>query len=148
MTDKIADMAKKLTSRKSDSPSRTDADRRARQSERIARHLHVLQCIMGPGRWDAESLATELECSPRTVHRILQTLSTSGVPWYFCKDSNCYRVRAGFRFPGLDKKTPLSADGIDSTALLAAANQLINQGERFLESLRLFCKTLDSTSDT
>ena len=57
---------------------RTDAERRSRQCERMARMLRTLKCIMGPGRWDAQALAQELECSTRTVQRILQTLSMAG----------------------------------------------------------------------
>lgn len=81
---------------------RTDAERRARQSERLSRHFRVLQCIMGSGRWDAEALSQEIEVSPRTIHRIMQTLAMANVPWYFCKDNEWYRVREGFRFPGLE----------------------------------------------
>ena len=58
---------------------RTDSERRARQCERLARLLRVLHCILGPGRWDAESLANELECSTRTIHRLLQTLTVANV---------------------------------------------------------------------
>jgi hypothetical protein len=77
---------------------RTDAERRARQCERLSRMLRVLQLIMGPGRWDAEGLARELECSPWTIHRILQTLSMSGVPWHYDEAKRAYRVRPGYRF--------------------------------------------------
>src|SRR5437762_999286 len=81
---------------------RTDAERRARQCERLSRLLRTLHLIMGPGRWDAEALARELECSRRTVHRLLQTLSMAGVPWHYDEAHQAYRVRRGFKFPGLD----------------------------------------------
>lgn len=82
---------------------RTDAERRARQCERLSRLLRTLHLIMGPGRWDAAAIARELECSRRTVHRNLQTLSMAGVPWYYDETCQAYRVRRGFKFPGLDQ---------------------------------------------
>lgn len=77
---------------------RTDAERRARQCERLARLLRVMQIILGPGQHDAKTIAQELECSERTVFRDLQTLAMAGVPWYFDESSRSYRVRPGFRF--------------------------------------------------
>lgn len=80
---------------------RTDAERRARQCERLARLLRVLQIILGPGQHDAKRIAQELECSERTVFRDLQALAVAGVPWYFDENCQSYRVRPGFRFSAL-----------------------------------------------
>ncbi len=77
---------------------RTDAERRARQCERLARLLRVLQIILGPGQHDVKRIARELECSERTIFRDLQTLAIAGVPWYFDESCQSYRVRPGFRF--------------------------------------------------
>ena len=123
---------------------RTDAERRLRQCERLSRLFRVLRLILGPGRWDAEALARELECSTRTVHRDLQTLSMAGVPWYYDGERQAYRVRPGFKFPALDPSAGQegSTRMPDPLAVLAAARQVLVDGERFIEALRRFCTTL------
>lgn len=118
--------------------SRSDADRRLRQAERLGRLLRTLHLIMGKGRWDADALAEELECSRRTVYRLLQTLSMAGVPWYFDEATRAYRVRPGFRFPELEQK----ARRDDIAELETAIDQLIETGEAFLDSLRAFLERL------
>jgi len=93
-------MTKKLGPKKS-IPERPDADRRVRQSLRIARVLHVLNLIQSRGRWNVAAIAKELDCSARTVHRDLNVLEFCGVPFYFSEEEQCYRVRSDFRFPTL-----------------------------------------------
>ena len=114
---------------------RTDAERRVRQSERLSRLLRVLHCIMGPGRWDADALARELEVSPRTIHRLMQTLSMANVPWYFCRQTGSYRVRQGFRFPGIDGSGPVDAIR-KPEAMVAAIDGVLAELERFTEALK------------
>jgi predicted DNA-binding transcriptional regulator YafY len=82
-------------------PQRPDRDRRVRQSERIARVLHVLNLIQSRGRWNVKAIARELDCSERTVHRDLNVLEFCGVPFYFSEEEQCYRVRSDYRFPTL-----------------------------------------------
>lgn len=82
-------------------PGRRDADRRVRQSERIARVLRILDLIQSRRRWNVAAIAQELECSVRTVHRDLNVLEFCGVPFYFSEEEQCYRVRSDFRFPTL-----------------------------------------------
>lgn len=116
---------------------RTDAERRIRQCERLGHLLRTLHLIMGKGRWDAAGLAEELECSRRTVYRLLQTLSMAGVPWYFDKSSRAYRVRPGFKFPVIESRDEGSSISkkkprVSETAL----RKLIQDGEALLQSLR------------
>lgn len=94
-------MGKKKTSVPSNIPGRRDADRRVRQSERIARVLRILNLIQSRGRWNVSAIAQELGCSARTVHRDLNVLEFCGVPFYFSEEEQCYRVRSDFRFPTL-----------------------------------------------
>ena len=122
---------------------RSDADRRVRQCERLGRLLRVLHLIMGKGRWDAGTLAEELECSRRTVFRLLQSLSMAGVPWYYDEVTRSYRVRPGYKFPGLEGITAIGSETVEPDPLAAAARQLLEHGEQFLESLRGFCEMLD-----
>lgn len=125
---------------------RTDAERRIRQCERLGRLLRVLRCIIGPGRWDAEALANELQCSTRTVYRLLDTLTYAGIPWYFDDKLRAYKVRPGFKFPALDPGGPHSSPvTVRQAAQLAAkAKNVMSDASQFLESLRAFADALDA----
>jgi len=105
----------KSSSRSRRPRQRSDADRRIRQATRFASVLRVLELIQSRGRWNVSTLAEELECSPRTVHRYLQILEVAGVPYFFDEASKCYRVRPDFRFPTVN----LTADDAWSQAIAA-----------------------------
>ena len=78
---------------------RPDRDRRLRQADRLGRILNVLRLIKGQGKWNAKSIASELEVTERTVYRDLQALEFAGVPWFYDAEEQSYRVRADYRFP-------------------------------------------------
>jgi predicted DNA-binding transcriptional regulator YafY len=98
---------------------------------------------MSKGRWDAESLAAEMECSIRTVQRDLSTLTMAGVPVHYDAEAKAYRVPANFRYPGLDSKPSPSSLPTDPATHLLAAKRLIAEAERFTDALREFCKSVE-----
>ncbi|MCA9026806.1 MAG: HTH domain-containing protein [Planctomycetaceae bacterium] len=118
---------------------RSDADRRVRQCERLARLMQVLHLISGRGRWDAAALAEELECSTRTIHRLLQTLSVAGVPWFFDEKLRAYRIRPGYKFPLLDVSPTIDEmQSKPASSLDSATEKLLSDGEAFADSLNKF----------
>lgn len=77
--------------------TRPDADRRVNQAARLARVLKILELIQSRGLWTVQALAAELECSDRTVYRLLNVLQYAGVPFY--QENHFVRVRSDYRFP-------------------------------------------------
>lgn len=134
-------------SKKKSYKERRDADRRVRQCERLARLMQVLHLIGGKGRWNVTALAEELECSTRTIHRLLQTLSIAGVPWYFDEKIKAYKIRPGYKFPLLGDPT-LASEKNDNMPeeLDELADKLIQDGESFIKSLKEFLNALKSTT--
>ena len=82
-------------------PRPPESERRLRHNFRLARLLRLLELVSGPGRWTPKTLTAELEVSERTFHRLRETLELAGVPLFFAKEANAYRVRADYRFPPL-----------------------------------------------
>ena len=78
--------------------ARSDADRRLRQADRLARVIRMLQLLLSRGRWNTRDIAAEQECSERTIHRDRQVLELAGVPVDFDYDDRCLRIRQGFVF--------------------------------------------------
>nr|WP_283431330.1 HTH domain-containing protein [Neorhodopirellula lusitana] len=113
--------------------------------------MRVLHLISGRGRWDVRTLAEELECSQRTVHRMLSTLSMAGVPWYFDEKIRAYKVRPGFKFPMVEQVTTddMNSCSVESDAgeIQIATTQLIEDGEAFAESLEHFLTTMKAISN-
>lgn len=86
-----------MTARPDRTPS--DADRRLRQACRVARTLALYRRVADGPPPDVQTLATELECSPRTVHRDLQTLELAGIPVWFDRDAGGYRLHHSASLP-------------------------------------------------
>lgn len=125
---------------------RRDADRRSRQCAKFARLIRIARLVIGNGRWGPEDLAREIECSQRTIFRDVEILSAAGIPIFFDKSVQAYRVAEGFRFSGLDPKQ-VDPDDPASPALhdlLVNARRLLRDGEAFLGNLRQLCDQLEA----
>lgn len=139
---------------------RTDAERRVRQSDRLARVFRVLQLIQGTGPWTAQGIAKELECSERTVYRDLQTLSAAGVPWFFDEYGQSYRIRDGYKgpfshFPSQAKAKvreqqdmPSSPEDARSIVSLAkeSAQRLLTEAESVIQALDRLSRAMEEIS--
>jgi len=109
-------VASKTASDRSAIPQRSEEDRRAKQADRLAKVMRIQEFLLGRGKWNMRDLATELECSPKTISRYLNVLEMAGVPWYYDSHEKCYRVRPGFKF----SVTPLAPDEILGQAAATA----------------------------
>jgi len=106
---------------------RSDADSRIRQADRSAKMIRIMQLVQGNARWDAEGLASEFECSKRTIERYIETLELSGVPIYYDKTDRCYRLRFDFQFPVLNLSVDETLD--QSLGLAISSNREISPGQ-------------------
>lgn len=127
-----------------------DADRRSRQCARFARPIRIARLVTGNGRWGPEDLAREIECSERTVYRDIEVLVTAGIPVFFDKTTQAYRVADGFRFSCLD---PLQVDTCDTSSpavhdLLVQARRVLKEAEGLMTALRYLCDQLEGKKTT
>jgi predicted DNA-binding transcriptional regulator YafY len=125
---------------------RRDADRRSRQCARFARLIRIARLVTGNGRWGPEDLAREIECSERTIYRDIEVLSAAGIPVFFDKSIQAYRVPEGFRFSRLDLQQVEVCDGANPAVhdLLVNARRVLKDAEAFLEALRTLCNQLEA----
>ena len=121
---------------------RSDADRRLRQADRLARVMRVLELVSGRGRWSATAIAQELECNERTVYRYIDALQLAGVGVYFDPDGRCYRVRSGFSFPTLELSTDELLGQVTAVAIASAPGITVGKGAK-----RTLAKIGEVTSD-
>jgi len=125
---------------------RRDADRRSRQCAKFARLIRIARLIMGNGRWGPEDLAREIECSARTIFRDVEALTAAGIPIFFDKSVQAYRVPPGFRFSGVDPEMVDSGDVASPAVhdLLCTARNLLKDAEAFISRLRALCDELET----
>lgn len=105
----------------------SDADARVRQADRTSKMIRIMQHIQGNGRWDAQALAQEFDCSKRTIERYITTLEFAGVPIYHDKSDKCYRLRFDFQFPVLNLSINETLD--QSLGLAISSNREISPGQ-------------------
>lgn len=105
---------------KKDIRKRPDAERRLNQDVRLSRAIRVLELIQGRGRWNATSLAKEVDASERSIYRDLAALELAGVPYYFDQTEQCYRVRPGYRLPITNLTTDELLDQTTANAVAQA----------------------------
>lgn len=115
-------------SRQPEGPGRDDSERRLRQAARFARVLRVLELIQGRGRYAVKDIASELECSQRTIFRDLAVLELAGVPWYFDEAERSYRVRPGYNFPAVNLTDDELIGQATSAALTSSPGLDVTQG--------------------
>lgn len=108
----------------------TDADRRVRQADRLARILRVLQLIQSRGSWTVGAISDELECSERTVYRDLTVLEFAGVPLDTDSRDQSIRVRPDYRFPVLNLSDDELIGQSTATAITQAPNLNVNAGAK------------------
>lgn len=125
---------------------RSDADRRARQCAKFARLIRIARLVLGNGRWGPEALAREIECSVRTIFRDVETLTLAGIPIFFDKSVQAYRVPPGFRFSGVEPEMVEPGDVCSPAVhdLLCTARNLLQDAETFLVRLRTLCDELEA----
>lgn len=127
---------------------RRDADSRSRQCAKFARLIRVARLVTGNGRWGPGDLAREVECSQRTIFRDIEILSAAGIPVYFDKSIQTYRVTEGFRFSNLDPARVETCDTANPVVheLLVTARRVLKEAEGFLDSLRRLCDDLEKAT--
>lgn len=77
---------------------RSDAKRRAKQAERLALVLRLLELLSNLRGYTLQELARELNRDSRTVRRYLVVLRAAGYDWRFDKTRQCYELISDLKF--------------------------------------------------
>lgn len=126
-----------MTKKKPPPSKRTDADRRVRQAEAIARRLKLLFLLLGRGRWNIKPLTEELadhlglgRLSEQTIYRDLRVLKYAGVPIEFDRQRGCYSVRSDFKFPVVNLTQDELLGQATATAVASVSGLGIGKGAK------------------
>lgn len=92
--------------------------------------IRLLELIQGRGRWNAQDLSNELECSERTVYRDLRVLELAGIPYFEDKAAKCYRIRGDFKFPVLNLTDEELLDLGTASAITSAVGLNVGAGPK------------------
>lgn len=80
---------------------RTDAERRLRQADRLARILRLIQLVAQQQVRTASELAAAQECSTRTVYRDLEVLELAALPIRYDRQERRLKLGSHVRLPPL-----------------------------------------------
>ena len=128
-------MAKRISRPK----QRTDADRRVRQADAVARKLKLLRILTGRGLWTKNDLARELadrceESKPfttKTIERDMTVLSLAGVVIEeHGTNPKQYRVRPDQQFPILNLTQDEILGQATATVITSAAGLNVSEGAK------------------
>ncbi len=126
-------MAKKGSARKNPVTGRrveferrlSSGDARLKQAARLARPLTLLRLLGERRGRSKKELASELECSVKTVERTLMVLELAGIPVDCDRKSGVWRLAENCLLPPL----PLpAAEALDESRLLALRDGVARQG--------------------
>lgn len=85
-------------------------------ARKFHRVLRLLTLIQGGRSWNASRLASELAVDERTIYRYLDDLEVLGIPYFFDKETDGYRIRGDFFLPPIQ----LTPDEALALALLCS----------------------------
>lgn len=109
---------------------RTDAERRLRQADRLARILRLIQLVAQQKVGTAAELAAAQECSTRTVYRDLEVLELAALPIRYDRQERRLKLGAYVPLPPLppQKMQPLASSRVAYLGLKKVVNRASDRG--------------------
>ncbi len=91
------------------------------------------------GRWPI--LRLNSNAKERTIYRLLDALTACGVPWYFDKQQETYRIHEGFRLGNLFDTSFQSQSQTQKNP--EKAIEIVNEARSMIEQLKAFVARLE-----